>query len=76
MTLAGFTSSIIAAGSVAAGVQSGIGSVAAGSGFAIAQSLGATGAIAAIGITGGVFLGLGALGFGAYKLFKDDKKKT
>jgi hypothetical protein len=42
MTTAGFTSSGIAAGSVAAGIQAGIGNVAAGSAFAFAQSLGAT----------------------------------
>merc|ERR1711953_889049 len=39
----GFTSAGVAAGSVAAGVQSGIGAVAAGSAFATAQAAGAAG---------------------------------
>lgn len=38
----GFTTGGVAAGSVAAGIQAGIGNVAAGSLFATAQSLGAT----------------------------------
>ncbi len=70
-TAAGFTSSGIAAGSIAAGVQSSIGSVAAGSTFATLQSIGATGGFAilgpisliagAVGITiaGSTFLGIG-----------------
>ena len=40
LPLLGFTGSGVAAGSVAAGIQSGIGSVAAGSIFAAAQSAG------------------------------------
>ena len=47
--LAGFTSAGIAGGSIAAGIQSSIGAVTAGSAFATLQSLGATGTIAAIG---------------------------
>lgn len=70
VTSAGFTSSGVAAGSIAAGVQAGIGNVAAGSTFAALQSIGATGALAvslpitiAAGVTGGI-------GYGIYKLFK------
>ena len=69
MTAAGFTSSGIAAGSIAAGIQSVIGNVAAGSTFATLQSLGATGVIAGLGITGGVVSAVGLLGYGLYKLF-------
>lgn len=46
---AGFAEGGIIAGSIAAGIQSGIGSVAAGSAFATLQSIGATGAIMAAG---------------------------
>ncbi len=74
MTAAGFTSSGIAAGSIAAGVQSVIGNVVAGSTFATLQSLGATGVIAGIGVAGGVFTGLGLLGYGLYKLITKEKK--
>ena len=65
MTAAGFTSTGIAAGSIAAAIQSAIGNVAAGSTFATLQSLGAKSVIANLGIAGGaVFL----LGYGLYKL--------
>ena len=67
MTAAGFTSSGIGAGTIAAGIQSSIGSVAGGSTFAIAQSLGATGTFTTIGVTGGI--GLLAVG-GAYRGYK------
>ncbi|KAL1680246.1 hypothetical protein EV122DRAFT_208284 [Schizophyllum commune] len=52
----GFTSTGVAAGSIAAGIQAGIGNVVAGSLFAGAQAAGATGAIPVIGtvISGGV----------------------
>lgn len=50
LPIMGFTSSGVAAGSFAAGIQSSIGNVAAGSAFATAQSLGAAG-------TGAVVLG-------------------
>jgi Interferon-induced 6-16 family len=54
LTLAGFTASGIASGSIAASVQSAIGEVAAGSLFAYLQSLGASGVIAGTRvITGG-----------------------
>ncbi|KAL1759287.1 hypothetical protein FB107DRAFT_205215 [Schizophyllum commune] len=52
----GFTPAGVAAGSIAAGIQAGIGNVAAGSLFAGAQTVAATGAIPVIGtvISGGV----------------------
>lgn len=64
----GFTTSGIAAGSVAAGIQAGIGNVAAGSAFAVTQSLGATGAIAALGVAGPIGLAIGGIGFLIAKL--------
>ena len=45
VSLMGFKSAGVAAGSMAAGVQAGIGNVAAGSTFALFQSIGATGAL-------------------------------
>jgi hypothetical protein len=51
----GFATSGIAAGSCAAILQAGIGNVVAGSGFALLQSLGATGLLVKIGLfLGGV----------------------
>ena len=55
----GFTSSGIAAGSAAAGIQAGIGNVAAGSAFAVVQSLAAVGLLPVILIGGGAAIGLG-----------------
>lgn len=62
----GFTTSGVAGGSVAAGIQAGIGSVAAGSGFAVMQSLAATGALTTVGVIGAVVLVVG-LAYLAYK---------
>ncbi|KAJ3336504.1 hypothetical protein HDU93_002674 [Gonapodya sp. JEL0774] len=60
VTAVGFTSSGVAAGSLAAAWQSTMGGyVAAGSIFAILQSLGATGAIAVVAGWAGAALGLG-----------------
>ena len=54
----GFTSQGVLAGSIAAGVQSGIGNVVAGSAFAGLQAIGATGAIISVApvavVAGGV----------------------
>ena len=61
----GFTASGVAAGSMAAGLQATIGNVAAGTAFAAAQSLAATGMIATIGATGGIVLVAG----GGYLLY-------
>lgn len=66
----GFTGSGIAAGSIAAGIQAGIGNIAAGSTFAVVQSLGATGAVAALGVAGGVGLAIGGLGLLGYKVYQ------
>jgi hypothetical protein len=52
LTAAGFTQSGIAAGSLAAATQSAIGNVSAGSLFAGLQSLGATGGIIGMLLTG------------------------
>jgi hypothetical protein len=56
LTYAGFTKTGIAAASTAAGIQSSIGNVVAGSTFAVLQSAGATGLIAGLGVTGGIGL--------------------
>jgi hypothetical protein len=72
LTVAGFTSTGIAAGSIAAGVQAGIGNVAAGSAFAVLQSMGATGLIAAVGT--GAVVALPIIG-GAYYLYNYFYKK-
>ena len=48
LSLSGITTARVAAGSVAAGVQSAIGSVSAGSLFAAAQSAGAAGVSSAV----------------------------
>ena len=62
----GFTPLGIAAGSLAAGIQSSIGNVAAGSLFSILTSIGMTG-VAPLGIGAGIIAGLGA---GFISLFK------
>ena len=64
--LAGFTSSGIAAGSIAAGVQSTIGNVAAGSLFATMTSIGMT-SVLPLAIGAGTVVGLTA---GSISLFK------
>jgi len=50
LSAVGFTQAGVAAGSIAAGVQSAIGSVSAGSAFAVLQSIGAAG----LGMVGAV----------------------
>ena len=60
----GFTTGGIAAGSIAASIQSGIGNVAAGSLFSLVQSAGMTGALGAIGTAAGAV----SMGAGAYAL--------
>ena len=64
----GFTSSGIAAGSAAAGMQAGIGNVVAGSVFATIQSLAASGIIVTVGLTGGIVLVGGGAVYGGWKL--------
>lgn len=74
LSAAGFSSGGVVAGSLAAGTQAGIGNVAAGSLFAVLQSVGATGVIVAalpyVAI-GGAIIG-GAVG--GYSRFKSKKK--
>merc|ERR1712071_326216 len=62
LSLVGFTSAGVAACSIAAGIQSGIGAVAVGSTFAVAQSAGAAGvsAVTAYVVGGGATLATGA----------------
>lgn len=60
LALVGFGSSGVAVGSIAAGVQAGIGNVAAGSAFAALQSIGAAGVA-----TSTVATAAGAAGAGA-----------
>ena len=75
-TLAGFTSSGIAGGSAAAGIQSGIGSVITGSAFSILQSIGAHGYFAITGFAGLGILAIGGAGFGIKKLYSKYQKKN
>jgi hypothetical protein len=72
MSYLGFTGAGIAAGSTAAGIQAGMGSVAAGSAFSVAQSLGALGVYATMGLAGGIGLAVGGI-YGGYKLYKSYK---
>ena len=78
-TALGFSSSGIVGGSVAAGIQAGIGNVAAGSLFAGIQSVAALGIFSTIGVVGGVGLAGVGVYYGAkygYQYFKkEDKKK-
>ncbi|THH17918.1 hypothetical protein EW146_g2980 [Bondarzewia mesenterica] len=74
--LLGFGSQGVVAGSWAAAVQAGIGNVAAGSPFAIAQSIGAGGVLPvlgfAIGAAAGSCIVVGA-GYGAYRYIQNRK---
>ncbi|EIM91683.1 uncharacterized protein STEHIDRAFT_165890 [Stereum hirsutum FP-91666 SS1] len=80
--LVGFGGNGVVAGSWAAGVQSGIGSVAAGSPFAVAQSVGAGGALPVVGIVIAAAAGavvIGGVSYGVYlvvKSRKNGKKNT
>ena len=73
---AGFTSSGIAAGSTAAGMQAGIGNVVAGSAFSVLQSVTATGLVGTVGLVGGV-AGVGGLAYwGGKTLYNRHKSKA
>ena len=64
----GFTASGVVKGSIAAGIQATIGNVAGGSAFALVQSAAATtlvGTAAPLVLAG---VGVGAIGYGAYRL--------
>ena len=70
LTGLGFGSAGIVGGTVAAGIQAGIGNVVAGSAFAALQALGAAGIFTTVGIAGGaVALVIGG-GYAGYKIFK------
>ena len=69
ITFAGFTSSGIAAGSVAARIQSSIGSVVAGSVFSKLQSIAAHGIVSMVGVKGTIVGVVGGLVYGGYKFF-------
>ena len=60
VTAVGFGASGIVGGSIAAGIQSSIGNVAAGSNFANMQSAAATGTVARMGLAGGAVAATGA----------------
>lgn len=63
-------------GSIAAGIQSGIGNVVSGSAFAVAQSIGAGGALPALGFVAGAASGgfiVAGVGYGIYHLVKKVK---
>jgi hypothetical protein len=67
----GFGSAGVAAGSIAAGIQAGMGgAVASGSAFAIAQSLGALGAGSAIATVGIPLAAVGLVSYGIYRLLR------
>ncbi|VDC06638.1 unnamed protein product [Peniophora sp. CBMAI 1063] len=66
----GFGGGGVVAGSWAAAIQSGIGSVAAGSPFAVAQSVGAGAALPFIGFAGAAVIGAAAVGGGYVALKK------
>ena len=63
LPLIGFGAGGVAAGSIAAGIHSGIGNVVAGSLFAITQSFAATGGAAVLAAIGGAVFGF--FGWGA-----------
>ena len=71
--LFGFGAAGIVGGSFAAGVQSGIGNVAAGSAFATLQSLGATGTFVTGASYGGAAAGAGAVGKLVSKFTRGDE---
>ena len=73
ITLAGFTSSGIAAGSYAAKIQSSIGNIPAGSAFAQLQSTAALKIVYMVGV-GGVIVGAVGLGYGGYKWYQSASK--
>ena len=68
LTAAGFTSTGIAAATAATVIQSYIGSVAAGSTFAVLQSVGATGLIATVGVAGASVFVISGTGYLIYKI--------
>ena len=73
----GFTSTGVAAGSIAAGIQSSIGPVAAGSLFSTLQSIGATSALCSGPVVGGAaLLGVGiACAYNYFKKNEPEKKE-
>lgn len=75
ITSLGFANLGIAAGSIAAGIQAKIGSVAAGSAFSVAQSLGAKGAIVTMTSSSGVIIIVVGVGYLGYKIYKRHKGK-
>jgi hypothetical protein len=74
-TVAGFGAAGIAVGSIAAGIQSSIGNVAAGSLFATMQSLGATGTTFSAMTTGGIAVTAGSATVAAVQGKKHDSLK-
>jgi hypothetical protein len=78
LTAVGFTGTGIFAGSMAAGMQAGIGNVAAGSIFAGLQSIGATGGLAILGPVGVIagVTGFAAVGgFSAWRVLRNRRNR-
>ena len=69
----GFKAAGIAAKSIAAGMQAGVGNVAAGSGFATLQSWGATGLLTTTGVVGVAIVG-GGLTYWGVKTYLHSRK--
>lgn len=74
LKLLGFKAAGIAASSIASGVQAGIGNVAAGSAFSIAQSVG-TSAVVTVGLTGGLVIVAGGVTYWGVKTYMNRKSK-
>jgi len=72
LAVLGWAADGVQAGSLAAAAQAAIGNVAAGSPFAVAQSVGAGGAMPAVGLIGGAAVG----GLAAYLLAKHIKENA
>lgn len=70
----GFKAAGIAAKSIAAGMQAGVGNVAAGSGFATLQSWGATGLLTTTGVVGVAIVG-GGLTYWGVKAYLNSRKQ-
>jgi len=75
LTAVGFTASGVAAGSIAARIQAGIGNVVAGSLFAWGQSWGAVGGFAILGPAGLIGAAVGTSVFGGIALWRNKKKR-
>ena len=71
----GFSASGVVKGTIAAGIQSGIGNVAASSAFAAIQSLAATTVVGTALPLVVTAAGVTAVGYGAHKLYQSNQNK-